>query len=73
LSCYHLGRLDKAGVPAPERRRLSKGQIALELLDRVRGEGLPGGVVVADSGYGVSGPFRDDLAQRGLYHVVGAT
>jgi SRSO17 transposase len=47
-------RLDKAGVPEPERRRLSKGQIALELLDRARGEGLPGGVVVADSGYGVS-------------------
>src|SRR5262249_4864795 len=32
-------RLDKAGVPAAQRRRLSKGQIALELLDRVRGEG----------------------------------
>src|SRR3954462_14252569 len=59
-------RLGKAGVPEAERLRLSKGQIALELLDRVRGEGLPGGVVVADSGYGVSGPFRDGLAQRGL-------
>jgi SRSO17 transposase len=66
-------RLDKAGVPEAERRRLSKGQIALELLDRVRGEGLPGGVVVADSGYGVSGPFRDGLAQRGLHYVVGVT
>jgi SRSO17 transposase len=66
-------RLDKAGVPAAERRRLSKGQIALELLDRVRGEGLPGGVVVADSGYGVSGPFRDGLARRGLHYIVGVT
>jgi SRSO17 transposase len=66
-------RLDKAGVPEAERRRLSKGQIALELLDRARGEGLPGGVVVADSGYGVSGPFRDGLAQRGLHYVVGVT
>jgi SRSO17 transposase len=67
------GRLGKAGVPEAERRRLSKGQIALELLDRVRGEGLPGGVVVADSGYGVSGPFRDGLAERGLHYVVGVT
>ena len=32
-------RLDRAGVPEPERRSLMKGQIALELLDRVRGEG----------------------------------
>jgi SRSO17 transposase len=67
------GRLDKTGVPGAERRRLSKGQIALELLDRVRAEGLPGGVVVADSGYGVSGPFRDSLAQRGLHYIVGVT
>src|SRR5262249_52044834 len=55
-------RLDKAGVPEGERRPLTKGEIALELLDRVRGEGRPGGRVVADSGYGVSGPFRDGLA-----------
>jgi len=66
-------RLDEAGVPAGERRPLTEGQIALELLDRVRGEGLPGGLVVADGGYGVSGPFRDGLARRGLHYVVGAT
>src|SRR3954453_8429561 len=67
------GRLDKTGVPGAERRSLTKGQIALELLDRVRAEGLPGGLVVADGGYGVSGPFRDGLAQRGLHYVVGVT
>jgi SRSO17 transposase len=66
-------RLDKAGVPRGERRTLTKGQIALELLDRVRAEGLPGRVVVADSGYGVSGPFRDGLAERGLHYIVGVT
>src|ERR1044071_2553933 len=33
-------RLDKAGVPGQERRPLTKGEIALELLDQVRGEGL---------------------------------
>ena len=66
-------RLDKAHVPEAERRSLTKGEIALELLDRVRGEGLAGRVVVADAGYGVSGPFRDGLAERGLHYVVGVT
>jgi SRSO17 transposase len=66
-------RLDKAGVPEQERRPLTKGEIALELLDRIRAEGLPGGLVVADSGYGVSGPFRDGLAGRGLHYIVGVT
>ena len=51
-------RLDKAGVPEGERRPLSKGEIALELLDAVRAENvLLGQVVVGDSGYGVSGPL----------------
>jgi SRSO17 transposase len=66
-------RLDKAKVPESERRALTKGQIALELLDRVRGEGLPGKLVVADAGYGISGPFRDGLAERGLHYIVGVT
>ena len=44
-------RLDRAGVPEEARRTLSKGQIALELLDQARGEGLPGKVALADSDY----------------------
>ncbi len=43
----------------------TKGRIALDLLDQVRSEGMPGRLVVADAGYGVSGPFRDGLAERG--------
>ena len=66
-------RLDRAGVPPQERRDLTKGQIALELLDQARAEGFPGRVVVADSGYGVSGPFRRELEARGLYYVVGVS
>jgi SRSO17 transposase len=66
-------RLDKAAVPAAERRPLTKSEIALELLDRVRAEGLPGSVVVADAGYGVSRDLRDGLAARGLSYVVGVT
>jgi SRSO17 transposase len=66
-------RLDGAGVPEEERRRLTKPQIALELLDRARAEGLPGRAVVADAGYGASGDFRDGLDDRGLPYVVGVT
>src|SRR4051812_19777756 len=66
-------RLDRVGVPETERRTVTKGQIALELLDLVRAEGLPGRLVVADAGYGVSGPFRDGLSQRGLHYIVGVT
>jgi SRSO17 transposase len=66
-------RLDRAGVPAEERRDLTKGQIALELLDQALAEGWPGRVVVADAAYGVSGPLRRELEARGLYYVVGVT
>jgi SRSO17 transposase len=66
-------RLDKAGVPLAERRSLTKPQIALELLDGVRAEGLPGRAVVADAGYGVSEEFRDGLEARGLSYAVGVT
>lgn len=67
------GRLDSAGVPKDQRRALSKPQIALERLDRVRAEGVPGWAVVADAGYGVSGDFRDGLQQRNLSYIVGVT
>jgi SRSO17 transposase len=66
-------RLDQAGVPAAERRALTKPQIALELRDRVRGEGLPGGGVVTDAGYGAAGDFRDGVAARGLVYMAGVT
>src|SRR3954468_7787811 len=66
-------RLDKAGVPESFRRAQTKGEIALELLDLVRDEGLPGWLVVADAGYGVSEEFRQGLAARGLAYLVGVT
>jgi SRSO17 transposase len=66
-------RLNKAYVPKEQRRSLTKPEIALELLDGVRGEGLPGHSVVADAGYGVSGQFREGLEQRGLTYIVGVT
>lgn len=66
-------RLDRAGVPEGQRLSRTKHEIALELLDRVRDEGLPGRAVVADAGYGVSGTFRAGLDARGLDYIVGAT
>src|SRR5215475_15937757 len=66
-------RLDHAGVPQAERRSLTKPEVALELLGRVRAEGLPGWAVVADAGYGVSGDFREGLASRGRSYLVGVT
>ena len=67
-------RLVEAGVPEAFREERTKGQIALELLDQVRGEGhLPGDLVIADAAYGVSQALRDGLAQRGLSYIVGVT
>jgi SRSO17 transposase len=66
-------RLDRVGVPETHRRVLSKGQIALELLDQVREEGWLGQLVVTDAGYGVAQDFRDGLEQRELYYIVGVT
>jgi SRSO17 transposase len=64
-------RMDAAGVPEAFRAHKTKPQIALELLDAVRAEGITGTVAVADAGYGNSGAFRDGLAERGLRYVVG--
>ncbi|WP_449224632.1 IS701 family transposase [Aquisphaera giovannonii] len=66
-------RLDEAGVPLAFRQAKAKGSIALELLDTVRGEGLPGWLAFADAGYGVSEEFRTGLAARGLKYIVGVT
>src|SRR3954468_23991833 len=67
------GRLDEAGVPEAPRQFKTKGTIALELLDTVREEGLPGWLALADAGYGVSEEFRKGLAARGLNYIVGVT
>jgi SRSO17 transposase len=67
-------RLQEAGVPEAYRRERTKGQIALDLLDQVRDEGLlPGDVVITDAGYGVSQEFREGLGQRRLSYIAGVT
>jgi len=63
-------RLAKAGVPEAERGFKTKWQIALDLLDTVREEGLAHAAVVADAGYGMS-EFRAGLEARGERYLVG--
>jgi len=64
-------RLDQARVPGAERAYRTKWEIALELLDTVRAEGLPHAIVVADAGYGLSSDFRAALDARGERYIVG--
>ncbi len=59
-------RLDGAAVPPGLRGFRTRGQIALELLDRVRAEGWPAARVAVEAPFGTSQDFRDGLAERGL-------
>src|SRR6266567_6602763 len=64
-------RMEAVHVPAVEQVPQTKGEIALKLLDQVRGEGLPHRGVVVDAGYGISVDFRRGLEARGEHYVVG--
>src|SRR5471032_1341372 len=64
-------RLKRAGVPIEHRTARSKPEIALAEIDRVIASGVRFGCVLADSGYGSSGPFRQALSERGLRWAVG--
>ncbi|MGH6691032.1 MAG: IS701 family transposase [Gammaproteobacteria bacterium] len=69
--CEAPDRLERARVPAADRAFKPKWQIALELVDTVRAEGLPHQVVVADAGYGAITEFRTALEQRQEAYIVG--
>jgi len=64
-------RLDRAGVPDDRQVYRTKPEIALAEIDRVRAAGVRFGCVLADAGYGLSGPFRQGLSERGLAWAVG--
>src|SRR5207253_5298980 len=57
-------RMEAVHVPVVEQVTQTKGEIALKLLDQVRGEGLPHRGVVVDAGYGISVEFRRGLEER---------
>jgi SRSO17 transposase len=63
-------RLEAAGVPPEQRRHANRAQLALELVDAVRAEGVPCRAVLAGGGYAAAGSFREGLAQRGLSYLV---
>src|SRR5690554_4234574 len=59
-------RMARARVPQDRQTVLSKPEIAIAEIDRVRAAGVRFGCVLADAGYGSSGPFRQALSARGL-------
>ena len=64
-------RLDRAGVPQNRRDYVTKPEIALARIDRIRAAGVRFGCVLADAGYGLSASFRKGLSDRGLTWAVG--
>jgi len=64
-------RMQAVRVPAETQVQCTKGEIALDLLDQVRAEGLAHQAVVADAGYGLSVDFRRGLEDRHEQYVVG--
>jgi len=62
-------RRRKAGVPEGIGFQ-TKPELALDLIDEVRGWGLADRLVLADSGYGDSYEFRQALRGRGLHYIV---
>ncbi len=64
-------RMTRARVPLDRQRALTKPEIAIEEIDRVLASGARFGCVLADAGYGSSGPFRQALSERGLLWAVG--
>lgn len=64
-------RCAAAGVPETLREPRTKPEIALAEIDRVIEAGVRFGCVLADAGYGLSGPFRQGLSTRGLTWSVG--
>jgi SRSO17 transposase len=64
-------RMARARVPEDGRNALTKPEIAIREIDRVIACGVRFGGVLADSGYGSSGTFRQALSERGLKWAVG--
>lgn len=64
-------RMARAGVPKDRQTALTKPEIAIAEIDRVIASGARFGCVLADSGYGSSGTFRQALSERGLLWAVG--
>src|SRR3979411_1220289 len=64
-------RLQRAGVPPDHQTARTNPQIGLAELDRMIAAGVRFGCVLADAGYGMSAPFRQELTARNLDWAVG--
>jgi len=64
-------RLERAGVPVEYRTARTKPEMALVEIDRAIAAGVRFGCVLADAGYGMSAPFRQQLTARKLAWAVG--
>jgi SRSO17 transposase len=63
-------RRQAAGIPE-EVVFKKKWELALDLIDQVRGWRVPDRIVLADAGYGEATEFRKALEERGLRYAVG--
>ncbi|MBE7728986.1 MULTISPECIES: IS701 family transposase [Komagataeibacter] len=64
-------RLKRASVPLEHQGSRTKPEMAIEEIDRLCATGVRFGCVLADTGYGLSAPFRQALNARGLRWAVG--
>jgi SRSO17 transposase len=64
-------RMARARIPENKRTALTRPEIAIEEIDCIVTSGARFGCVLADSGYGSSGPFRQALSERSLLWAVG--
>jgi SRSO17 transposase len=68
--CQDEERREETGVPA-EITFQTKPQLAVEQIRQALEQKVPGGVVLADAGYGNGSPFRAAITALGLQYVVG--
>ncbi|ADO72696.1 IS701 family transposase [Stigmatella aurantiaca] len=64
-----IARRQEARIPS-EVRFKTKPQLALQMIDRAVEDGMPAGIVLADSAYGSSSAFREHLRSLGLHYAV---
>jgi len=64
-------RMARVKVPVDRQVAMTKPEIAIEQIDRIKAAGVRFGCVLADAGYGMSAPFRQALSERGLSWAVG--
>lgn len=62
-------RRREARIPRHVRFK-TKPRLALDMIDRALDDGLPPALVLADTSYGNSSEFRDQVRQRGLDYAV---